>query len=238
MLTNNHTKPNTALIKATIEKYSGKYFQIENVSLDIELEDRTYKIIRLTDEQLDHLEINSVSIHFGTFLQLMSLAKDKSLIFRSFAKMYVTLKELFGETSNSVDPWKNTFYFPFLILFQKAGVEYAYLMKVYNVKTGIQFSGAKLIPADDESLNRDVIHVTFPELSTEEIDYLIDYFVGYLTGYFEVAVEPQYNEFFFQSVSASNIIFGYQDGEFFDHWYDIPEEFEVALAELKKKQNK
>ena len=114
----------------------------------------------------------------------MSLAKNKSLIFRSFAKMYVTLKELFGESSNSVVPWKNTFYFPFSILFQKAGVEYAYLMKVYNIRTGIQFSGAKLIPADDESLNRDVMHAPFAELCTEEIDYSIDYFVGYLTGYF------------------------------------------------------
>lgn len=102
----------------------------------------------------------------------MSLAKDKSMIFRSFAKMYVTLKELFGESSSSVDPWKNTFYFPFLILFQKAEVEYAYLMKVYNIKTGIQFSGAKLIPVDDESLNRDIIHAPFAELSTEEINYL------------------------------------------------------------------
>lgn len=95
---NDRTEPNTALIEATIEKYSGKHSPIKNVSIDIELEDCAYKVIRLSDEQLDRLEVNSVSIPFGRFLNLMSLAEDKNLIFRSFAKMYVTLKSLFGES--------------------------------------------------------------------------------------------------------------------------------------------
>jgi hypothetical protein len=233
--TNENKDDNIGLVYYMIEKYSEKkdYTPVKNVSIDIKTKERTYKLIRLNDEQFYLLYKNSISIS-EDYKHLMSLSIDEDIIYSSFSKMYMALKGLFGESGNHYDDWKGSFSFPFLICFQK-DEEFGYLMNLYNIRSSIEFKIAKLIHVDDERFERDILHNPFEEFPREEINYFINYFVGFLTGYFQ-SVSDQYDEVFLKTVRSNLILFGYKDGCFFDSQYENEEEFHKAIQDLMRNE--
>ncbi len=225
---------NLDLVYALIKKYNKKQpdTPIKNISIDIKTEKNVYKLIRLNDEQFYLLHQNSISIS-EDYGQIMDLSMDNDLIYSSFSKMYVTLKELFGVSSKYYDDWKSSFSFPFLIYFQNGEEEFGYLMNLHNFRSNIEFRIAKLIPADDEKFERGIAYNPFEEFPRHEIHYLINYFTGFLSGYFKT-IEKQYDEFFFKIAQSNHILFGYKEGQYFDSYYQNEEEFESAIQDLKK----
>lgn len=228
---NNH---NADLVYSMINKYSKNRDDslVKNSSINIQTEERTYKLIRLNDEQFYSLYKNSIPI-FEDYGHLMALSRNKNIIYSSFSKMYVTLKDLFGESGKYYDDWKGSFSFPFLITFQKGEEQFGYLMNLHNIRSSIEFKIAKLIHEDDERLERNILHNPFEEFPREEITYFFNYFVGFLTGYFE-SVSKRYDEFFFKTAESNLILFGYKDGCYFDNQYDNEEEFRAAILKLTK----
>lgn len=231
---NKNNSDNTALVYSMIKKYSKKkdYTPVKNISMNIQTKKMIYKLIRLNDEQFYLLRKNSISI-FDDYGHLMSLSKDKDLIYSSFSKMYIVLKGLFGESGKYYDDWKGSFSFPFLIYFQKGEEEFGYSMNIYNFRSSIEFNIAKLIHADDEKVKRGILHNPFDEFPRDEINYFINYFVGFLSGYFESA-RKRFDEFFFHTVKSNLILFGYKDGNYFDNQYENEEEFDEAIQELTR----
>jgi len=228
---------NLYLLNSVIKKYSEKdYIPVKNVSIDIKTNKRIYKLIRLNDEQFYLLYKNSIAI-FEDYRHLMSLSMNKDIIYSSFSKMYITLKELFGESGKYYDDWKGSFSFPFLIYFQKDEEIFGYLMNVYNIRSSVEFKISKLINADDKQFKRDILHKPFEEFPGEEIICLINYFVGFLTGYFE-SIKDNYDEFFIKTVKSNLILFGYKDGCYFDNEYENEEEFHKAFQEFKQNNKK
>lgn len=228
---------NASIVYSMIKKYSKKdYTLVKNISINIKTKERIYKLIRLNDKQFYLLYKNSISI-FEDYAHLIYLSTVDDIIYSSFSKMYVTLKELFGESGKYYDDWKGSFSFPFLIYFQKGEEEFGYLMNLHNIRSSIEFKIAKLIHADDNKFKRDILHNPFEEFPREEINYFIDYFVGFLTGYFE-SLRNRYNQFFFKIVESNLILFGYKDGVYFDNQYENEEEFREAIQELTGNEEK
>ncbi len=231
---NCNRKSDHDLVSGTIKKYNDhEYIPIENTSIDIKTENNIYKLIRLNDEQYYQLHKYRVAL-FEDYTHLMSLSVDKSIIYSSFSKMYTAIKLLFGESGKYFDDWKGSFSFPFLIHFYKDEEEFEYVMNLQNVRSSIEFSIAKLISAD-VNIKRNVLHEPFEEFPKEEIRYFINYFVGYLSGYLESS-SKYYNEFFFKTVGSNLILFGFDDGQFFDYQYENEEEYRKAIEELKNKK--
>jgi hypothetical protein len=230
---NNDNTSDSAFVDSVIEKYSKKedYTHVENISMDIETDVMKYKLIRLNDEQFYLLRKNSVSL-FENYGHLMSLSRATDIIYSSFPKMYITLKDIFGESGKCYDDYKGSFSFPFLISFQKGEEKYEYVMNIYNVRSAIEFNMAKLIHADDKTTERGILYHPFDEFPESEITYFINYIVGYLTGYFRMLMK-EYDEFFFHSVQSNLILYGYKDGNFFENQYEDEDEFDVAIQELK-----
>ncbi|MEI7933780.1 MAG: hypothetical protein WCH30_01840 [Chlorobiaceae bacterium] len=228
----NHSD-DSALISSVINKYSKKedYSPVKNISIDIETEVMTYKLIRLNDEQFYLLRKNSVTL-FENYGHLMSLSRDKDNIYSSFPKMYITLKDIFGESGKYYDDYKGSFSFPFLISFQKGEEEYGYVMNIYNVRSAIEFNMAKLIHADDKTIERGILYRPFDEFPESEITYFINFIIGYLTGYYRMLMK-EYDEFFFHSVQSNLILYGYKDGNFFENQYDSQKKFDKAIQELR-----
>ncbi|WP_044410920.1 hypothetical protein [Thiomicrospira microaerophila] len=50
----------------------------------------------------------------------------------TFSRMHTALNILFGESSMSLDGWKQSFKYVFLIEFEKEGIEYHYLLKEFK----------------------------------------------------------------------------------------------------------
>ncbi|QEP43484.1 hypothetical protein D5085_10305 [Ectothiorhodospiraceae bacterium BW-2] len=164
---------NTDFVYSMIEKYTKKsHAPIKNTSINIEAKEIVYKLVRLNDEQFYLLHKNSIPI-FENYTHLMYLSTDKDIIFSSFSKMYITLKDLFGESGKHYDDWKGSFSFPFLIYFRKEEKEFGYIMNIHNIRSSIEFNIAKLIHADNENLERHILHNPFDEFPREEITYFI-----------------------------------------------------------------
>ncbi len=222
---------NIAIINEMIDKFNKiNHNPVKNISINIKTNIRTYKLIRLNDEQYYLLRKNSISVR-QDYSHLISLFLDKQIIYSSLSRMYITLKKLFGESGNYYDNWKGSFSFPFLIYFCSDEEIFGYLMNTYNTRSSIEFAIAKLIHADDQQYDRNVLHEPFEEFPREEINYFIDFFVGFLTGYFET-IKSKINEFFFQTVQSNLILFGCKNGCYFDNQYDNEKEFHQEIQAL------
>ena len=125
---------NINIINYMLKKYNN--IDVKNRSLDIKVEDKLYKLIRLNDAQFYLLYKNGIAIS-DDYAHLMMLSRDDSIIYSSFAKMYITLKSLFGESGRHYYDWKGSFSFPFLICFKKGEELIGYLMNVYNSRSTI-----------------------------------------------------------------------------------------------------
>ncbi|MEI7696237.1 MAG: hypothetical protein WCI64_11420 [Chlorobium sp.] len=226
------SKSNSAFVDSVIKRYSKKEgLLVENISMDIKTEVTTYKLIRLTDQQFYLLRKNSLSL-FENYGHIMSLSRNDSLIYSSFPKMYVTLKDIFGESGTYYDDYKGSFSFPFLIYFKKGEEEFGYAMNIYNVRSVIEFNMAKLIHADDKTATRGILNHPFDEFPESEITYFINFFVGVLSGYFKVTSKG-YDKFFFHSVQSNLIVYGYKDGKFFQNHYNSEKKFNKVIQELR-----
>jgi hypothetical protein len=226
-------RENVALINHVIDKFRGAKpsAPVRHRAIDIRAEKATYKLIRINDDQFRILRKNCVPIS-EDYTFLFHLSRMDDLIYSSQAKMYATLKDLFGESGEYYDDWKGSFSFPFLIHFRKEDREFGYLLKVYNFRSSIEFGLYKLIREGDEEVATDRYHDPFNDFSMDEINYVIGFLVSFLSGYFETA-RAILEEPFFHAVESNLILFGCKDGEYFDRDFDNEEEFQAAIEELK-----
>lgn len=152
-------------------------------------------------------------------------------IYSNLSKMYVSLKDMFGESGRYYDRWKCSFSFPFLISFQKGEEEFNYLMYVIDVRATIKFEMAKLIYVDDKKFDRYKLYESFDDFPTEEINAVIDYFVEFLTVHF-TSIQASYDEFFYHIVGSEHIVYGYKEGVFFEKKYEAEDDLENLIHQL------
>lgn len=224
---------NTVLIDAMIKKYSKKkcIVPVQNVSLNVQTKKRMYKIIRMNDEQFCLLNKNRITLLDDSY-PFMYSEKKKDDIYPSYAKMFATLKVLFGENSKYYFDHKGSFLFPFVIYFKNGEEEFGYEMDIYNFRSSIEFQFAKLISVDEVKNGIGVFQKPFEEFPQMEMDYIRNFMLGFLKGFFKTGMK-QYDEFFYQTVRSNLIVFGFKDGCFFDNDYEDLEEFEKAVQELE-----
>ncbi len=146
----------------------------------------------------------------------------------SLPKAYVALKTLFGASGDAFDDWKGSFVFPFFLKVAKGDQNFAYLLNVHDHRCNIEFDIYKIAPPE-AGYDPRLYHEPFEdEFTRTEIDYFITYFYGYLVGFFR-AIKEQYDEPFFKQVGSESVLYGYQDGQFFEEQYHVPEEYEAAV---------
>ncbi|MFN8576927.1 MAG: hypothetical protein U0354_08715 [Candidatus Sericytochromatia bacterium] len=219
------------LINRTIKKYS----KIHENNLNHEvfkanINEINYSFVRINDEQYINFAKNSISIE-EDYVFMMYLYRQDT-IFSDFAKFYVTLKELTGESGNLYDEWKGAFSFPFLISFSKNNKEYEYIMNVSNVRASIEFKFRKLIHENDPR-PRIYIESPFEDFPKDEINHFIAYLIGFSNGYFKSYVSKTWDKFFYKSIKSENTIFGYKDGKFFEKKYEKEANYNKKLKKLE-----
>ncbi len=226
---------NLDLIANKIQRFTGEHSSesIKNNSIDLRLKSASYQVTRLNDQQYVKLRKNSLSIA-QDYSFLMYLSSNKNLIYHSFSRMYAALKSLFSESGNCYDDWKGSFSFPFLICFDKGSQTFDYLMNVHNLRSGIEFSLRKLVKFDNTNYDKMLIHKPFPDFTKEQMNVFLICFVGHLTDFFEANLHGNYDSFFYKTAHSNLIIFGHQNGAFFDYQFDEPDKFEAKLEELKQ----
>jgi|GEM_PF-936272 len=237
-MANSEETDNKEIILSTIKKYNKKnqYIPIKNNSIEIESKENIYKLIRISDEEYSMLRLHSVQIK-EDFMHFMSLSGSKDLIYPSLSKMYTTLKDLFGESGEHYDDWKCSFCFPFLMQFKYKNVEFDYLMKVIDIKGGIEIIFYKMVHEDDEECKRkEIIYRSFEELPEDEMIYIMNYFAGYMTGVFK-NLDLIYTKFYFKTINSLNIVYGFKHPDFFDKRFESDEEYDSFVHQMEAIQN-
>lgn len=206
--------------------------QTKDKVINIKFRELHYSLKRLNDTQYYDFWKTSICIadDYRFYLDFyLSLRQKGELL--NLAQVYIALKTLCGESNNSIDKYKGSFSFPFLMEVRKAGNKFDYLLDIYDFRGSLYFGIRKLLQVHD-SYNRGMSYLPFAEgFSRNEINNFINYFYGYIQGFFE-AIQINYQQFFFKKVDSNGILFGYKDGDFFEEHYDEPEDYERAVKLL------
>ncbi|MEP7338833.1 MAG: hypothetical protein ABI977_13950 [Acidobacteriota bacterium] len=219
-----------------IEEF-GKLFKKESKVCQFTIDGTEYRLVRINDSLYYEACRNSVAImeDHGLYLDLW-FSQRQSGKGLNLAETYVALKLLLGESSNSFDDWKCSFSFPCLLQIKKPHGESAYAVHMFDMKGGLELYFRKLLDAGDKRFDRMVMQQPLAdEFSRAEINKFIAFFYGYLEGYLS-AVRKDFDEWFFRTIRAQGIIYGYQQGQFFAHSYDSEKDFDEAIETVRMMQ--
>jgi hypothetical protein len=198
-------------------------------SLSLSVSGTTYRLVRLDDDEFRLLLRRSLAIEEDLGFQLnlhWNLARRGEDL--NFAQLYLTLKEVCGESGQYIDDWKGVFSFPFAVDVCKHGQDYTYLLEVHTCRDSLYFPLRKVVPKDDPRLNNRYYYSPLAaEFSREDINTFLAYFYGYLLGRWE-AIANRAHAPFLRVVPAAYILFGCWAGQPFEERYRDQESFERA----------
>lgn len=203
--------------------------------LNLKRGETQFQLWRLTEDEFSQLRNSSLPIKDdGMFLlQLMLNERDKPDRLM-LPKALLTLESIFGKTSTWFDEWKSSFSFPLLLVLKKPAGQFFYLLRIEDYRGCLEFRFYRIL--EDGASEYDVSIYREPflsEFSRVEINQFICYLYGYLAGAAEIfcnlPVQP-----FLRHVDASQVIYGYQDGAFFEEWIDSSEEYQTAIQSFEE----
>lgn len=192
---------------------------------------QTYRLTRLSDSQENDSGESSIAIKESLDLQIaLSRASDLDL-----AEIYAVCRHLFGERGRGFDDWKGGFAFPLALDVPRAPRRPAYLFRVVNYRSGVEYGLRRLVDPADKRLKNPVYYPPdAAEFSRAEIDAFTTFFVGFLEGYFEW-VKTWWKDRFLLAVESNLILYGFDGEKFFTRRFKSPKTFEKARVALAKR---
>jgi|GEM_PF-2289193 len=153
------------------------------------------------------------------------------------AKMYMSLFGLFGP-HNSYDDYKCSYQYRLLIDVEQGDKKYKYALMLTDIKGNMPYFHYYRSPKEGEESG-----IYRPpndeELSKEDLRFCTINLVSYLQRFFD-ARRPFFNQPFFRINPAGYVIYGFENGDFFETYHSYSEEgdYEKFEAEIKKYQAK
>lgn len=151
------------------------------------------------------------------------------------AKMYMSLFGLFGP-HNAYDDYKCSYQYKLLIDVKRGNKKFTHALMLMDIKGNMPyFDYYRPLQKGEE---HGIYHPTNDEqLSQEDLRYCTIHILGYIKRFFD-ARQPSFNQPFFRINLAGYVIYGFQDGEFFETHYSYSEEgdSEKFEAEIEKYQ--
>jgi hypothetical protein len=153
----------------------------------------------------------------------------------NFAEVYLTLRELTGESGTYLDPWKCSFSFPFALEVRRGERSHKYLLEVRNQRDSLYFPLRKIVDPEDKRLKEHLIHPPFAdEFSREEINRFVAYLYGYLMGRWGVFRRRPLKPFL-RKAASNLLVFGYCGGSTFEEQYQSEEAYDAACQRYEER---
>lgn len=196
----------------------------------------TFHLRRLDDGENWNCHRQSLAIEedYGFYLQFFLALEHRREL--NFAHVYLTLKNMSGESSRYLDEYKQGFSFPFALDVIRGNHSYAYLLDVHNIRDSLYFSFRKVVEVNDPRLKTRVIQQPFEdEFGKEDMRYFRCYFYGYLEGRWKTLEQlPERLEPFVRQVPAAAIVFGYCNGKAFEEQHNSSEKCSEAYQRYQE----
>jgi hypothetical protein len=200
-----------------------------------------FSLWRLTDEEYEQLRSQSFPIQFNELSILWLRGDCNSSDALTLPKVLLLLEAEFGLSSRSLDTWKQTFCFPFLMVIAKPIGSFHYLFNIADYRGGLEFRLYRVV--DDAKYTDRALEVFHSPLADEltetEIIYVIAYLWGYLEGRAKVLCDHTAEiEPFFRHVDSNHVIYGYWNGNFVEEVIEDPDEYQKKIELLKQQYGK
>lgn len=199
--------------------FSGVIYNTLNVGFGIEDDNEVpCNITRIDD--LQYYRLRNVAVPISIDYLVFDRRKEKEF---TFSRLHAVLNILFGESSMSLDDWKQSFKYSFLIEFKKDDVEYHYLLNIYNARGSLEFAFYKI--TDDTSLEKGIYHQSFNELTRREMAQIVNRLMYFLLVIIRIIegrsqTSPTIIKPFIEKVESNLIVYGYDGKAFFDYHFD------------------
>jgi len=196
-----------------------------------------FSLWRLSDEEYSQFRLRSFPIQGDSFFLIkLSLSQQNTPEELTLPKVLLVLEDEFGRSSTSIDTYKQTFLFPFLLAIEKPSGTFYHLLRIEDYRGGLEFNLFRIVDEIKYAQEKlEIVHQPIEEeLSLEEIKYLICYLWGYLKGSSEAfcksptAITP-----FFRHVDSIHVIYGYWDGKFIEEVIDDTDEYQRKVRDLE-----
>jgi hypothetical protein len=201
-----------------------------------------FELWRLSDEEYRQLRSRSLPIKFDSFLLLhLALSQRGNPNKLTLPKALLVLEKNFGQSSNYIDTWKQSFSFPFLLTIEKSNDVFHHLLRIEDYRGGIQFELYRIV--DDlkhVGKNINICHQPIEdEFSLPDIEYVFSYLWGYLEGLASHLhlLQPEIQPFF-RKIDSNNVVYGYWDGQFVEKSFENRKKYERLVQELQAKYSK
>lgn len=151
----------------------------------------------------------------------------------NMAEYYAAMRILFGEPGNYFDDWKGSFSFAFEVQVFKRGQYFKYGLNVINWRSTVELRFCKVLEQFDKKTDLETYRNPIEsEFSAREMIVFDNYLCGCVLGVkstFKLYEIPP----FIKKIDSNLIIFGYVDGEFFEHQHQTQEAFEAEVDKYK-----
>ncbi|NJK52140.1 MAG: hypothetical protein HC936_03690 [Leptolyngbyaceae cyanobacterium SU_3_3] len=197
--------------------------------------DNQFDLWRLGDQEFQQLRQHSLPIQEDSgFMLQMAVSEHYNPDRLSLPQAFLTLEELFGETSSWFDEWKGSFSFPLLLVLTKNQRQFFYLLRILDHRGSLCFPLYRVLEQGAEDYDINVYRSPFElEFSGEEINKFTCYLYGYLRGASEWASKLPFSSFLKQ-VDSNLILYGGRDGELFEEHFESDTAYRQAIEEFKQ----
>lgn len=198
--------------------------------LELKRGETQFHLWRLTEDEFRQLRSTSLPIKDDNRFLLHLLLSDRNNPERlSLPKALVTMEYLFGKASDWFNKFKSSFSFPLLLVLKKTIGRFLYLLRIEDYRGALEFRFYCILANGVDGYDINICREPFEaEFSREEINQLISYLYGYLAGaaksLCKLPVQP-----FLRHIDASQILYGYKAGEFFEEQIESVEQYEAAI---------
>ncbi len=202
-----------------------------NNACDDENEEGSVKctLTRLRDDEFRELARTCIAINDLHEVSLAMMSRDRPLL----AQTYAVCMTCFGERGRLFDDWKGGFSFPLSLTIEGDDRKPAYLINLYNYRSGISFQILQSVEHDDPRLKGHCLYEhNDPKFPTKRLSFLIFYLIGFIQGFSE---SFSWHSPYLLQVQSNLILYGYSPSEgFFNRQFEDHHEYEAVLKTLSE----
>ncbi|MDZ7877802.1 MAG: hypothetical protein U5L45_09040 [Saprospiraceae bacterium] len=186
--------------------------------------DLLVKIEKLSNQEYDRSRDSKFAPVFEDYYFFMVLDR---LIYEKYdftlPKIYAALYTRFGK-HNGYDDYKCSFSYRFRLTIVNKNNTYTYRLSLMDMKGNPPyFTFYRQLGENELDQKNYYQNPIETEFSKEAMKEFMVHFVGYLLSTFE-SIKDTFKKPFFRTVPYAHIIYGFEEGEFFEDYYDQDDE--------------
>jgi hypothetical protein len=201
----------------------------------LRLKDGQWNLWRLSDEEFTSLAQHALPIAQNYSLILRLTQRQSANGNRlTLGQAVVVLERRFGQGSSWYDSFRGSFCFPLLLTFERER-RISYLLRLHDYRGTLYFPLYRVVKGDPSSVERARFHAPCSsEFSQAEMNdftsCLYDYVLGVSDTLDDSLVAP-----FYRAVESDAILYGYDNGRFFEQSCDNFDEFCAGRAQYEQR---